>query len=76
MGWNGEDGAQGASLDLMGWVSGNTFVKVSKFLGAISNLILARALGFVFGRIFGVGIELSKRPFLTCLAWLALKGHL
>jgi hypothetical protein len=76
MGRSGEVGAQGSSLALMGWVSGNTFDKVGRFLGAISDLILARVLGSVLGMIFGEGIEPSRRPFLTCLSWLALKGHL
>jgi hypothetical protein len=76
MGRSEEDGVQRASLALMGWAYGNTFAKVGRFLGATSDLILARVLGFVFWRIFGVEIELSRRPFLTCLIWLVLKGHL
>ena len=67
MGWIGEVGAQGLSLVLMGWVFGNTFAKVGKFSGAISDLIWARALGFAFGKIFGVGIEPSRRFSLTCI---------
>jgi hypothetical protein len=60
----------------MGWAFGNTFVKVGRFLGAISDSILARVLGFAFGRILGVGIELSRKPFLTCLTLQVLKGLL
>ena len=30
-------------MDLMGWVFGNTFVRAGRFLGAISDLTLARA---------------------------------
>jgi hypothetical protein len=68
--WGGLEGvgAQGTSLDLMGWVFGNTLVRVGRFLGAFSDLILARALGFAFGMIFGVGTELLKALFLVCLA--------
>jgi hypothetical protein len=69
-------GAQGISLALIGWVSGNTFVWVGRFLGVISDLILARVLRFVFGRTFGVGIELSRMIFLICLPLPATKGSL
>jgi hypothetical protein len=64
------------SLALMGWASGNTFVWVSRFLGAISDLILARVLRFAFGRTFGVGIELSRMLFLICLPLPAVRGCL
>jgi hypothetical protein len=60
----------------MGWVFGNTFVRVGRFSEAISDLIQTRALGFAFGRIFGVGIEPSRRFTLTCIPLLALRGRL
>jgi hypothetical protein len=53
----------GTTLDLMGWVFRNTFVRVGRFLGAISNLILSRALRFAFGMIFGVGDSALKEVF-------------
>jgi hypothetical protein len=59
MGRTGEVGAQGTSLALMGWVSGNTFVRVGRFSGTISSLIRVRVLGSAFGRIFGVEVELQ-----------------
>ena len=65
--------AKGTSLGLMGWVFRNTFVRVGRFLGAILDLIMARALKFAFGRIFGVGIELLRKFFLVCLALPALR---
>ena len=49
MGRIGGVGAQGTFLDLVGLVFGNTFVRVGRVLGAISDLILARALRFAFG---------------------------
>jgi hypothetical protein len=52
----------------MGWAFGNTLIRVGRFLRAISDLILVRALRFAFGMIFGVGIELLKRLFLVCLS--------
>jgi hypothetical protein len=76
MGWIGEVGVQGLSLALMGWVSGNTFVWVGRFLGAISDLIPVRVLGFAFGRTFGVGIEPSKMLFLIYLLLPAIRGRL
>ena len=68
MGRFGGIGVQGIFLVLMGWVFGNSFVRGGRFLGAISNLILARALRSTFGMMFGVGIELFKRLFLVCLS--------
>jgi hypothetical protein len=76
MGWIGGVGAQGSSLALMGWVYGNTFAWAGRFLGAISDLILARVLGFAFGRTFGVGIEPSKMFSLICLSLPATRGRL
>jgi hypothetical protein len=60
----------------MRWASRNTFIRVGRFLGAISDLILARALGFAFGRIFGVGIEPSRRLSLICIPLPALRRRL
>ena len=68
-------GAQEISLDLMGWVFGNSFVKGDRLLGAICVLILARALRSVFGMMFDVGIELLKRHFLVCLSLLGSRRH-
>jgi hypothetical protein len=76
MGWNGEAGVQGLSLALMGWAFGNTSVRVGRFLGVIAVLPQARAPGFAFGRILGVGIEPSKMLFLCCIPLLAIKGRL
>ena len=59
---------QGIFLVLMGWVYGNTFVRVDRFLGAFLDLILARALRFAFGMMFDVGIELLKRLFQVYLS--------
>jgi hypothetical protein len=60
----------------MGWVFGNTFVRVGRFLGALSGLILVKALRFTLGMTFGAGIELLKRLFLVCLALLATRRRL
>jgi hypothetical protein len=76
MGRIGGVGAQGSSLDLMGWVYGNTFAWVGRFLAATSGLILVRVLGFDFGRTFGVGIEPSRLSSLICLSLPATRGRL
>jgi hypothetical protein len=76
MGQIGGVGAQGSSLALMGWVYGNTFAWVGRFLAAISGLMLARVLGFAFGRTFSVGIEPSRMFSLICLSLLATRGRL
>jgi hypothetical protein len=60
----------------MGWVFGNTFVRVDRFSGTTSGLIRVRVLGSTFGRIFGVEIELSRRFTLTCIPLPALRGRL
>jgi hypothetical protein len=76
MGGGGGGVSQGSSLALIGWVFGNTFAWVGRFLGAISDLILARDLGFAFGRTFGVGIEPSRMFFLICLSLPAIRRRL
>jgi hypothetical protein len=48
----------------MEWVSRNTFVWGDKLSRGTFGLIRERALGFVFGMIFGVGIDLLRRRSL------------
>jgi hypothetical protein len=74
-GWTGVVGGQELSLALMEWVSRNTYVRVGRFLGVTAALTPARALGFVFGRTFGVEIELSKMIFLFCIPLPTIKGR-
>jgi hypothetical protein len=45
---------------LMEWVFGNTFVWGGKLSRGTFGLIRDRALGFVFGMMFGVGIDLLR----------------
>ena len=52
----------------MRWVFENSFVRGGRLLGAMFDLILARALRSAYGMTFGVGIELLKRHFLVCLS--------
>jgi hypothetical protein len=54
-GWFRGVGAQVIFLGLMGWVSGNLFVWGGRFLRVTLDLIQARVLRYVFGRVFGVG---------------------
>jgi hypothetical protein len=49
---------------------------IAAYLGAISDLIPVRVIGFAFGRTFSVGIEPSKMLFLICLLLLAIMGLL
>ena len=69
-GWRSGDisGSHGVSL----W---KFICKGGRFLGATLDLILARALRFAFGMMFGVGIELLKRLFRVCISLPGSRRH-
>jgi hypothetical protein len=73
MGLFGGVGAHVIFLVLMEWVSENLFVWDGRVLRVILDLIQARALRYVFGMMFGVGIDLLKLNFLGCLVLLVLR---
>jgi hypothetical protein len=73
MGQFGGVGTQVIFLVLMEWVSENLFVWDGRVLRVILDLIWARALRYVFGMMFGVGIDLLKLSFLGCLVLLVLR---
>ena len=67
MGQFGGVGTQVIFLVHMEWVSRNLFVWGGRFLRVTLDSIQARALRYVIGMMFGVGIDLLKLRFLGCL---------
>ena len=64
------DGIPVTLLSLMGWGFGSLYVWGGAILRATVDLTQGLALGLVFGRMSGVGRDLSKIGFLVCLASL------
>jgi hypothetical protein len=60
VGWDGEVGASEIFPVLMEWVFGNIFVWGGRFSRVTLDSIRGRALKFVFGMMFSVGIDLLK----------------
>jgi hypothetical protein len=68
MGLLGVVGTPVLFLSLMGWGFGSIFVWGGKTSNATLDLIQGFETRSVFGRMFGVGIVLSKTSFLVSLA--------